>query len=131
MQLPEITIASQSLLNTGFRSANQVEVFSEVFSIFWAKPQVRSSLIISKTTPLEQKKGCPKLEWLFSARVMVPVWRRFQKRPIKSALEGKNPFPVGDRSKLEAERLPHSRTPQGTFNEVIPFNGLNALESHS
>jgi hypothetical protein len=31
MQLPEITIANQSLLKTGFRNASQVEVFSEVF----------------------------------------------------------------------------------------------------
>jgi hypothetical protein len=30
MQLPEITIASQSLLKTGFRNANQVEVLQEV-----------------------------------------------------------------------------------------------------
>ena len=30
MQLPEITIASQSLLKTGFRNANQVEVLPEV-----------------------------------------------------------------------------------------------------
>jgi hypothetical protein len=33
MQLPEITIASQSLLKTGFRNANQVEVLLEVSSI--------------------------------------------------------------------------------------------------
>ena len=33
MQLPENTIANQSLLKTGFRNASQVEVFSEVFSI--------------------------------------------------------------------------------------------------
>ena len=32
MQLPEITIANQSLLKTGFRNASQVEVFSAVFS---------------------------------------------------------------------------------------------------
>src|SRR6266481_4469687 len=31
MQLPETTIANQSLLKTGFRNASQVEVFSEVF----------------------------------------------------------------------------------------------------
>jgi hypothetical protein len=33
MQLPEITITSQSLLKTGFRNANQVEVLLEVSSI--------------------------------------------------------------------------------------------------
>jgi hypothetical protein len=31
MQLPETTIASQSLLKTGFRNASQVEVLLEVF----------------------------------------------------------------------------------------------------
>ena len=33
MQLPEITIANQSLLKTGFRNASQVDVFSAVSSI--------------------------------------------------------------------------------------------------
>jgi hypothetical protein len=33
MQLPEITIANQSLLKTGFRNASQVEVFSAVSSM--------------------------------------------------------------------------------------------------
>jgi hypothetical protein len=32
MQLPEITIATQSRLKTGFRNASQVEVFAAVFS---------------------------------------------------------------------------------------------------
>jgi len=32
MQLPEITMANQSLLKTGFRNASQVEVFLEVSS---------------------------------------------------------------------------------------------------
>jgi len=32
IQLPEITIANQSLLKTGLRNANQVDVFSEVVS---------------------------------------------------------------------------------------------------
>jgi hypothetical protein len=30
MQLPEITVTSQSLLKTGFRNASQVEVLPEV-----------------------------------------------------------------------------------------------------
>jgi hypothetical protein len=33
LQLPETTIASQSLLKTEFRNASQVEVFSVVFSM--------------------------------------------------------------------------------------------------
>jgi hypothetical protein len=33
MQLPETTIANQSLLKTGFRNASQVEVFSAVSSM--------------------------------------------------------------------------------------------------
>ena len=33
MQLPEITIANQSLLKTGFRNASQADVFSAVSSM--------------------------------------------------------------------------------------------------
>jgi len=33
MQLPEITIANQSFLKTGFRNASHVDVFSAVFSM--------------------------------------------------------------------------------------------------
>jgi hypothetical protein len=33
MQLPETTIANQSLLKMGLRNANQVDVFSAVFSM--------------------------------------------------------------------------------------------------
>src|SRR6516165_7727704 len=41
MQLPEITIASQSLLKTGFRNANQVEVLPEVSFIGYFSDEIR------------------------------------------------------------------------------------------
>jgi hypothetical protein len=41
MQLPEITIADQSLLKTGFRNASQVEVFSAVFSVVSSMVRVK------------------------------------------------------------------------------------------
>ncbi len=46
MLLPETTIANQSFLKTGFRSASQVEVFSEAFSTGGSSAQYSGRLYL-------------------------------------------------------------------------------------
>src|SRR5208282_5027619 len=53
MQLPEITIANQSLLKTGFRNASQVDVFSAAFAAVFSIRRIIELNCLAKSSRSE------------------------------------------------------------------------------